>query len=222
MGQSSSLMVGQWLPTPHKDNILRHTLQVLEIKHNPRKRENLEDPSVNGRIILYYTLKKYDGGVRTGFIWLRMVTVVGCCERGTEQSGSIKMRGITRPADELLACHTSVLAVSYFDKTISRTSSAKRCCNLRTPVQLMSHDVPLGFRCQVLVQVKYASGVTVVASDRAGFEPEHGSITILRILRNFLLSDTTSHLQQDCGDNLKHGHAFISHKRISSSCRTEF
>jgi len=85
----------------------------------------------------------------------------------------------------------------------------------------MNHDVLLGFRCQGLVQVKYASGVTVVASDRAGFEPEHGSITILRILRNFLLSDTTSHLQQDCSGILQRGHTVISNKRISNSC-TEF
>jgi hypothetical protein len=79
---------------------------------------------------------------------------------------------------------------------------------------MMSHDVPLGFRCQGLIQVKYASGVAVVASDRAGFQPDHGSITILRILRNFLLRDTTSHLQQDCSESLKHGHIFSSNKGI--------
>jgi len=56
------------------------------------------------------------------------------CEHDTEQLGSIKMRGISRRADELLACHTSVPAVSYFDKIISRISSGKRCCTLRTRV----------------------------------------------------------------------------------------
>jgi hypothetical protein len=94
-------MLGEWLPTPLNDNILRRALQVLEIKQNPRKRGNLEDSSINGRIILYDILKKYDGGISTGFIWLRMGTVAGCCEHGTEESGSIKMRGISRLADEL-------------------------------------------------------------------------------------------------------------------------
>jgi hypothetical protein len=60
--------------------------------------------------------------------------MAGCCEHGTEQSDSIKMRGISRPADELLSCHKSVPAVSYFGKIISRISSGKRCCTLRTPV----------------------------------------------------------------------------------------
>jgi hypothetical protein len=60
--------------------------------------------------------------------------VAGCCEHGTEQSGSIKIRGISRSVDELLACHTPVLAGSYLDNIISRTSSGKRCCSLRTPV----------------------------------------------------------------------------------------
>jgi hypothetical protein len=50
----------------------------------------------------------------------------------------------------------------------------------------------------------------VVASDRTGFEPEHGSITILQILKNFLLSETKSHLQKDCSENLQHAYTFIS------------
>jgi hypothetical protein len=127
-------MLGESLPFPHNDSILRHALQALEIKQNPRKRGNLEDSNLNGRIILYYILRKYDGGVWTGFIWLRIGTVAGCCEHVTEHSDSIKMRRISRPADELLAFHMSVPAVSYFDKIISRISSGRLCCTLRTPV----------------------------------------------------------------------------------------
>jgi hypothetical protein len=65
-------MLGEWLPSPHNGIILCHALQALEIKQNPRKRGNLEDSNVNGRIILYYILRKYDWGVWTGFIWLRI------------------------------------------------------------------------------------------------------------------------------------------------------
>jgi hypothetical protein len=84
-------MLDEGLQTPHNHNMLHHALQGFEIGQNPRKRGNLEDPSVNGRkIMLYYMLKKMVGG----FIWLRIGTVAGCCEHGTEQSGSIQMRGI--------------------------------------------------------------------------------------------------------------------------------
>jgi hypothetical protein len=41
------------------------------------ERNNLEDPQVDGRIILKYILKKQDGKAWTGFIWLRLGTSEG-------------------------------------------------------------------------------------------------------------------------------------------------
>jgi hypothetical protein len=54
---------------------------------NLRERGLLEDPVVNGRIILKFTFKKQDGRAWIGFIWKK--TVAGCCEHGNEPPGSI-------------------------------------------------------------------------------------------------------------------------------------
>jgi hypothetical protein len=49
----------------------------------------LEDTGVDGRIILKWIFKKWDGAW-TGLIWLRIGTGDGSCECGNEPSGSIK------------------------------------------------------------------------------------------------------------------------------------
>jgi len=44
---------------------------------NLRKRDHLEDPGVDGRIILTWIFGKWDVGVWTGLIWLRIGTCGG-------------------------------------------------------------------------------------------------------------------------------------------------
>jgi hypothetical protein len=62
----------------------------------------LEDQGKNGRIILKQTLKKKDGGVCSGFIWLTKGQVTGCCEHCDEPSASIKRREIL---DQMRNCY---------------------------------------------------------------------------------------------------------------------
>jgi hypothetical protein len=40
----------------------------------PRERDHLEDPGVDGRLILSWFFRKWDVGVWTGSIWLRIGT----------------------------------------------------------------------------------------------------------------------------------------------------
>jgi hypothetical protein len=50
----------------------------------------LDDPDVDGRIILRWIFKKWDLGAWTGLIWLKIGTGGGACKCGDETSGSIK------------------------------------------------------------------------------------------------------------------------------------
>jgi hypothetical protein len=55
-----------------------------------REEYHLEDTGVDGKIILKWIFKKWDGGAWTGLIWIRIGTGGGSCECGNELSGSIK------------------------------------------------------------------------------------------------------------------------------------
>jgi hypothetical protein len=50
----------------------------------------LEDPGVDGRIILKLIFERLGGRAQTGLIWLRKGQMAGSCVYGDEPSGSIK------------------------------------------------------------------------------------------------------------------------------------
>jgi len=54
------------------------------------RRENAEDLGVDGKIILYWIIGKWDGKMWTGFTLLITGTSGGSCEHGNETSGFIK------------------------------------------------------------------------------------------------------------------------------------
>jgi hypothetical protein len=59
----------------------------------PEGKNHLEDPGVDGRIILRWIFRKWDVGVRTALSWLRKGTggqVADTFECSNEPSGSIK------------------------------------------------------------------------------------------------------------------------------------
>jgi hypothetical protein len=60
---------------------------------NLKGRDNLEDLGRDGKIILEWILGKQGQKLWTEFICLRLGLVVGCCFRGYETSGFIKVVG---------------------------------------------------------------------------------------------------------------------------------
>jgi hypothetical protein len=57
---------------------------------NPEGKRPLEEPGVDGSIILRRIFRKWDVGAWTGSSWHRIEQVAGACECSTERSGSIK------------------------------------------------------------------------------------------------------------------------------------
>jgi hypothetical protein len=50
----------------------------------------LEDPGIDGRIILRWIFRKWDVSAWAGLIWLRIGQAADTCECGNEPSGYIK------------------------------------------------------------------------------------------------------------------------------------
>ena len=59
---------------------------------NLRERDHLEEPGRDGRIILQWIFRKWNGGHRLDCSGLEQGQEAGCCECGNEHSGSIKCR----------------------------------------------------------------------------------------------------------------------------------
>ena len=55
---------------------------------NLRERVHRGDPDVDGRIILRWIFRNWEGVVGTGWSWLRIGTGGGACGYGEEPSGS--------------------------------------------------------------------------------------------------------------------------------------
>jgi hypothetical protein len=55
-----------------------------------REGDHFGDPGVDGRIILKWIFKTWDGWACAGLSWLRIGQVAGCCECGNEPPGSIR------------------------------------------------------------------------------------------------------------------------------------
>jgi len=56
------------------------------------ERDHLEELGVDGRIILKWIFRTWDGGTWTALIWPRTGQVAGSCKHSNEPSGSIKFR----------------------------------------------------------------------------------------------------------------------------------
>jgi len=59
----------------------------------PEGKNHLEDPDVDGKIILRWIFRKWDVGAWTGLIWLRIGPGGRTCKCGNEPLGSIKCGG---------------------------------------------------------------------------------------------------------------------------------
>jgi hypothetical protein len=58
------------------------------------ERDHLEDPDIDGRIMLKWIFSKWDGEARTGLLWLRIGVGGGCLFCSNKPSGSIKCRDL--------------------------------------------------------------------------------------------------------------------------------
>jgi hypothetical protein len=59
----------------------------------PEGKNHLEDPGIDGKILLKWIFRKWYVGAWTGLIWLRIRPGGDTCKWGNEPSGSIKCGG---------------------------------------------------------------------------------------------------------------------------------
>ena len=83
---------------------------------NLRERDHWENQELDGRIILRWILRKWEGVVETGWSWLRIGQGAGACENGDELSGSIKCGEILDYLQNQLASQEGLCSMEKVSK----------------------------------------------------------------------------------------------------------
>jgi hypothetical protein len=83
---------------------------------NLKERNHLGDPYIDGRKILRWIFRKWEGVVGTGCSWLRIGTAGGHCECSNEPSVSIKCGEFLDYLQNQLASQEGLCSMEYVSK----------------------------------------------------------------------------------------------------------